>query len=221
MIKISKLKKKIKCQNPLIINDLEIKRGYIYIILGHNGSGKSTLLKVLYNISDYDSGEIHIEGNCFSQEVAQRFISYNPQKACFLRGTLKENFDYIYKYSQNKNLLAKEELYKLIKEFKLEDKLKTNIKKLSGGEQAKAQFIRTLILNKDYVLLDEPMASLDFETRDLVERKIKELKNNKKTVVLVTHDFIQAKRLGEEIIFMENLNLVGVYKPKEFFRNIF
>lgn len=220
MIKISGLKKKIRYHKPLTINDLEIKNGYIYTILGHNGSGKSTLLKVLYNISDYDSGEIDIEGKGFSQEVAQKFISYNPQKACFLRGTLKENFDYIYKYSQNKNLLDKEELYKLIKEFKLEGKLKTDVKKLSGGEQAKAQFIRTLILNKDYILLDEPMASLDFETRDLVEQKIKELKSNRKTVVLVTHDFIQAKRLGEEIIFMENLNLVGIYEPREFFKEI-
>lgn len=221
MIKISGLKKEIKYQQPLIISNLEIEKGFIYIILGHNGSGKSTLLKILYGINDYDDGEIDINGKGFSEEIVQKFISYNPQKTCFLRGTLKENFDYIYKYSQNKSLLDKEELYKLIKEFKLEGKLKTDVKKLSGGEQAKAQFIRTLILNNDYILLDEPMASLDFETRDLVEQKIKELKNNKKTIILVTHDFIQAKRLGEKIIFMENLNFVGVYKPEEFLKQIF
>lgn len=221
MIKISNLRKQIKYQKPLIINNLEIEKGYIYTILGHNGSGKSTLLKILYNINDYEGGEIDIDEQGFSQDIAQKFISYNPQKACFLRGTLKENFDYIYKYSQSKNLLDKKELYKLIKEFKLDGKLKTNVKKLSGGEQAKAQFIRTLILNKDYILLDEPMASLDFETRNLVEEKIKELKLNKKTIILVTHDFIQAKRLGEKIIFMENLNLVGTYEPSEFFKQLF
>lgn len=221
MIKVSGLKKEIRYQKPLTVNDLEIEKGYIYTILGHNGSGKSTLLKILYNINDYDEGNIDIDEQGFCQEIAQRFISYNPQKACFLRGTLKENFDYIYKYSQSENLLDKQELCRLINEFKLERKLKTDVKELSGGEQAKAQFIRTLILNKDYVLLDEPMASLDFESRDLVEKKIKELKMKKKTIILVTHDFIQAKRLGEKIIFMENLSLLGVYEPREFFKQIF
>ena len=79
-------------------------------------------------------------------------MSYNPQKAYFLTGTLRDNFDYLYKYSKNKDLLGKTELESLIKEFNLEHRLDTNIKKLSGGEQAKAQFIRTLIMNKEYIL---------------------------------------------------------------------
>ncbi|MCC3864260.1 ATP-binding cassette domain-containing protein [Terrisporobacter petrolearius] len=220
MIKIKNIEKKIKYQKPLRINNLEIKKGYIYTIIGHNGSGKSTLLKILYNLTNYDNGEIDIESKGFSSEVCQSYISYNPQKVCFLRGTLQENFDYIYKYSQNKNLLDKNQLNKLISEFKLENKLKTDIKKLSGGEQAKAQFIRTLLLNKDYILLDEPMASLDFETRELVEKKIKLLKQENRAVVLVTHDFIQARKIGEKIIFMENLDLVGIYNSVEFFKRI-
>ena len=61
------------------------------------------------------------------------------------------------------------------------------------------------------------MASLDFQTRNLVERKIKELRNKNKTIILVTHDIIQAKLLGEKIIFMENLNLLGTYNSDEFF----
>jgi len=220
MIKIKNIEKKIKYQKPLRINNLEIKKGYIYTIIGHNGSGKSTLLKILYNLTNYDNGEIDIESKGFSSEVCQSYISYNPQKVCFLRGTLQENFDYIYKYSQNKNLLDKNQLNKLISEFKLENKLKTDIKKLSGGEQAKAQFIRTLLLNKDYILLDEPMASLDFETRELVEKKIKLLKQENRAVVLVTHDFIQARKIGEKIIFMENLDLVGIYNSVDFFKRI-
>ncbi|WP_312287214.1 ATP-binding cassette domain-containing protein [Terrisporobacter sp.] len=220
MIKIKNIEKKIKYQKPLRINNLEIKKGYIYTVIGHNGSGKSTLLKILYNLTSYDYGEIDIESKGFSWEVCQSYISYNPQKVCFLRGTLQQNFDYIYKYSQNKNLLDKNQLNKLISEFKLENKLKTDIKKLSGGEQAKAQFIRTLLLNKDYILLDEPMASLDFETRELVEKKIKLLKQENRAVVLVTHDFIQARKIGEKIIFMENLDLVGIYNSVEFFKKI-
>lgn len=94
------------------------------------------------------------------------------------------------------------------------------MRKLSGGEQAKAQFIRTIVLNKDYILLDEPMASLDSQSRQLVENKMRELRKQKKTIILITHDFIQAKELGDEIIFMENLKVVGTYSPREFFKNI-
>lgn len=219
MIKITNIEKTIKYQKPLKINDLKIEKGYIYTILGHNGSGKSTLLKILYSLTNYDNGEIDIESKGFSLEVCQKYISYNPQKICFLRGTLEENFNYIYKYSKNKNLLDKNQLKKLISEFKLDNKLKTDVKKLSGGEQAKAQFIRTLVLNKEYILLDEPMASLDSETRELVEEKIKLLKEENRAIVLVTHDFMQAKKIGEKIILMENLDLVGVYNPEEFFNN--
>lgn len=64
------------------------------------------------------------------------------------------------------------------------------------------------------------MASLDFETRELVEKKIRQLKKENRAIVLVTHDFIQARKIGEKIIFMENLNLIGIYNPVEFFDKI-
>lgn len=220
MIKIKNIEKQIKYQKQLKIDSLEIEKGCIYTILGHNGSGKSTLLKILYNLTSHDNGEIDIESNGFSSEICQNYIAYNPQKPCFLRGTLEENFNYIYKYSSNKNLLNRNQLKDLISEFKLENKLNVDVRKLSGGEQAKAQFIRTLLLNKDYILLDEPMASLDFETRELVEKKIRQLKKENRAIVLVTHDFIQARKIGEKIIFMENLNLIGIYNPVEFFDKI-
>lgn len=220
MIVIKNLKKKIKYQKPLEINYLNIEKGKIYSILGHNGSGKSTLLKIMYKITDYDSGEININNEGFGEKILNKYMAYNPQQSCFLRGSLKENFEYLHKYSQNENLLGKKEIEKLIKEFNLGHRLDTDIKKLSGGEKAKAQFIRTLALDKDFNLFDEPMASLDFKAIKLVESKLKQLKEKDKTVILVTHDFNQAKRLSDEIIFMENLTLMGQFKSEEFFKKI-
>lgn len=217
MIEINNLKKKIKYQKPLEISSLNIEIGKIYSILGHNGSGKSTLLKILYKITDYDSGEININNEGFEEKILHKYMAYNPQQTCFLRGSLKDNFEYLYKYSKNEDLLEKEEIEKLIEEFNLGHRLETDIKKLSGGEKAKAQFIRTLILNKDFNLFDEPMASLDFKTIKLVESKLKELKEKNKTVILVTHDFNQAKRLSDEIVFMENLKSKGQFKTEKFF----
>lgn len=217
MILIENIEKPIKHQNTLNIKNIKLEQGYIYSILGHNGSGKSTLVKILYNLEQFDRGNININNEGFNEEIVHKYFAYNPQKSNFLLGTLNDNFDYLYKYSKNKNLLSKEKLNELIKEFGIENKLNTNIKKLSGGEQAKAQFIRTLIMNKDYNLFDEPMANMDFSTIKKVEEKLLELKQNGKTTVLITHDFIQAKRLSDYIIFMENLNYINTYTGEDFF----
>ncbi|MEG0857776.1 MAG: ATP-binding cassette domain-containing protein [Terrisporobacter sp.] len=220
MIKINKLSKSIKYQHPLEIDYLDINKGYIYSILGHNGSGKSTFLKILYQITDYDKGDININNEGFYEDTVHKYFAYNPQQTFFLRGSLKDNFEYLYKYSKNDNLLSKDKLNDLIEEFSLTHRLNTNVRKLSGGEKAKAQFIRTLVLNKDFNLFDEPMASMDFKTIELVEKKLRELKENNKTVILVTHDFSQAKRISDEIIFMENLMFIGKYKNEDFFHKL-
>lgn len=217
MITIKNIEKEIKNQNILRVKSLNIEKGYIYSVLGHNGSGKSTLLKLLYNIDKVDKGTIDINNQGFSQKIIHKYIAYSPQKCSFLLGTLRDNFDYVYKYSENKDLLDKNELNKLLEEFELDNMLDTNIKKLSGGEQAKAQFIRTLIMNKDYSLFDEPMASIDFKTIRKVEEKILELKEKGKAVILVTHDFLQAKKLSDKIVFMENLSYIDTYSCEDFF----
>lgn len=217
MIVIENMIKEIKYQKPLKIDKLEFNQGHVYSILGHNGSGKSTLVKIIYNIINFNRGSIDINDEGFSEDVIHKYIAYNPQKGNFLSGTLKENFEYLYKYSKNDNLLSKDELKKLLEEFKLDNRLDTNIRKLSGGEQAKAQFIRTLVLNKDFNMFDEPMANMDFETIKQVEKKLIQLKDKGKTVILITHDFMQAKRISDFVVFMENLNLIGKYKTEEFF----
>lgn len=217
MIYIKNIEKEIKNQSPLRISDIVFEKGKIYSILGHNGSGKSTFLKLLYNIESFQKGTIDINNEGFSTEVINNYFAYNPQKANFLLGTLSDNFEYVYQYSQNRNLLDKNKLKDLLIEFELDHRLNTNIKKLSGGEQAKAQFIRTLIMNKDFNLLDEPMANMDFKTIKIVEEKLKRIKNEGKTVILVTHDFLQAKKLSDYIVFMENLSYVDTFSCEDFF----
>ena len=217
MIYINNIEKEIKNQKPLKVDNLVFEKGKIYSVLGHNGSGKSTLLKILYNIEGFKKGSININNEGFSEDIIHKYLSYNPQKSSFLLGSLSDNFEYVYKYSENKKLLDRKKLNELLVEFELTSKLSTSIKKLSGGEQAKSQFIRTLIMNKDFYLLDEPMANMDFETIKKVEKKLLELKDEGKTVILVTHDFLQAKKLSDYIVFMENLSYIDTYTCEDFF----
>lgn len=217
MIYINNIEKEIKNQKPLKVSNLVFEKGKIYSILGHNGSGKSTFLKIVYNIESFQKGSISINNEGFSEEIIHKYLAYNPQKSSFLLGSLGDNFEYVYKYSQNRNLLDRKKLNELLVEFELNNKLNTSIRKLSGGEQAKSQFIRTLIMNKDFNLLDEPMANMDFATIKKVEKKLLDLKDEGKTVILVTHDFLQAKKLSDYIVFMENLSYIDTYTCEDFF----
>lgn len=127
-----------------------------------------------------------------------------------------DNFNYIYEYGKEQFIKDKSYLYKLIDKFDLNKKLSTNVKKLSGGEIAKAQFIRSLIMNKEYNLLDEPMANMDLNTIKKAEKEILKLKEEGKTVILVTHDFMQAKKISDYIVFMENLKHIDTYESDVF-----
>lgn len=149
-----------------------------------------------------------------------KYLSYTPQESRFLSGSLMDNFNYIYEYGKDQFIKDKSYLYKLIDEFDLNKKLSTNVKKLSGGEIAKAQFIRSLIMNKEYNLLDEPMANMDLNTIKKAEKEILKLKEEGKTVILVTHDFMQVKKISDYIIFMENLKHIDTYESDVFFSGV-
>ncbi|WP_195939381.1 ATP-binding cassette domain-containing protein [Romboutsia sp. 1001713B170131_170501_G6] len=225
MINIYGLKKQIENQGVLTIDNIHFQKGKIYSLVGHNGSGKSTLIKILYNIEDFQSGSItindeYIDNECMNNKNIYKYLSYTPQESRFLSGSLMDNFNYIYEYGKDKFIKDKSYLYKLIDEFDLNKKLNTNTKNLSGGEIAKAQFIRSLIMNKEYNLLDEPMANMDLKTIKKAEKEILKLKEEGKTVILVTHDFIQAKKISDYIVFMENLKHIDTYESDVFFNGV-
>lgn len=220
MINIKNLKKQIKNQQYLCIDELNLKKGNVYSILGHNGSGKSTLIKILYKIENFESGSITIDNIDVKKDV-YKFIAYCPQESRFLSGTLEENIKCVYKYSESNDLLDKDKVYELLKEFDLIEKLQTKVNNLSGGEKAKLQFIRTLMFNKDYYIFDEPMANMDTKTIKKVEEKLINLKSQGKTIILITHDIMQAKRISDYIIFMENLQCIGTFSCKKFFSELY
>ncbi|WP_092925054.1 ATP-binding cassette domain-containing protein [Romboutsia hominis] len=225
MISIYGLKKQIENQGVLTVDNINFQKGKIYSIVGHNGSGKSTLIKIIYNIENFQDGSItindeYIDNECMNNKNIYKYLSYTPQESRFLSGSLMDNFNYIYEYGKEQFIKDKSYLYKLIDKFDLNKKLSTNVKKLSGGEIAKAQFIRSLIMNKEYNLLDEPMANMDLNTIKKAEKEILKLKEEGKTIILVTHDFMQAKKISDYIVFMENLKHIDTYESDVFFNGV-
>lgn len=203
MIICKNIEKKYGDRTVLNIESLEIKEGERRVLLGANGSGKSTLMKILADCIPF-SGEITKNGS----------ILYMPQKnvpfdmsvlsnVCFsLSGRKKEK---------------EEKAMEALKKTGLSHLYKKNALSLSGGESARLSLARILVKDCDILLLDEPFAAVDIEGTEIIENAVKEYLNEKKrTLVFSTHSPVQASRLGEKVLMLENGVAVECTGVKEF-----
>ncbi|MGL6169439.1 MAG: ABC transporter ATP-binding protein [Fusobacteriaceae bacterium] len=197
MIEIKKIRKYYKDKLILKIDNFIFRDKKIYSIMGKNGSGKSTLLSVLAQIIENDEGLIYYK---------QEEVVFCPQEVVFLKGTLLYNL--VEPFNLTGIYLDREKLAQFLVDFGLDNLKSSEVKNLSGGEKAKAQFIRALLYNKEIVLLDEATASMDKKSSFMVEEAILDLKKKGKIVIIVTHDYEQASRISDYIYEMDNGELV-------------
>lgn len=190
LIKIEKAN--LKFNDKTIFNDLNfnINKGEKVIIRAHSGRGKSTLLKVIMGFQKLTSGKVEVDGlelNIFNIEKIREKISYLPQSINFRNQTIKEVIENIFSFKKNRSLkVDNEKLMFLIEELKLEkDILEKNFDFLSGGEKQRVALIIAFLMNKEIILLDESIASLDVVLKERVMQYLLQLD---KTVILVTHD---------------------------------
>lgn len=190
MINIEKAN--LKFNDKVIFNDLNfnIEKGEKVIIRAHSGRGKSTLLKVIMGFQKLTSGKVEVDGlelNISNIEEIREKISYLPQSINFRNQTIEEVIKNIFSFKKNKNLkIDNEKLLFLIEELKLEkDILDKKFDFLSGGEKQRVALIIAFLMDKEIILLDESIASLDVILKEKVMEYLLQLD---KTVVLVTHD---------------------------------
>jgi ABC-type multidrug transport system fused ATPase/permease subunit len=164
-------------------------------IIGDIGSGKSTILKLLLKLVVPNSGDIYLNKIPYStislQELRQR-IGYVPQTAMLFNRTILENIKYGNPGVQENDIIQLIEELDLMKEFgHLENGLNTKIgkngSKLSGGQRQLVWCLRVLLKNPDILILDEPTASLDDNTKNLM-KKLLDFFMQDRTVLMVTHD---------------------------------
>ena len=92
--------------------------------------------------------------------------------------------------------------------FEIQELLNKNTRELSGGEQAKVSLLRTAILETEITFLDEPTASMDIESTLRAEELIKTMAQGKRSVILVTHDLMQAERVADFVIFLDKGRII-------------
>lgn len=189
----------------LELKKLALWSGRLYILTGPNGSGKSTLLNILALLSKPERGEILYAGervtwNSRSLSLLRKRITLMHQSPYLFTGTVFDNVAFGLKARG----VAGDELQSSVADSLAQVGLcrfaARDVEQLSGGEARRVALARAIALKPEMLLLDEPLAHVDKESAEIIERLIASLPARGTTVVMSTHDSQQRERLGGEEI---------------------
>ncbi len=182
----------------LAVEALEVPPGRFVTVIGPSGAGKSTLLRLLAGLEPSDGGEVGRAGRAVfldqDRTVLERSVLANAAFGLELAGVDRKQ--------------AVRRVLPWLERVGLADKLARPATRLSGGERARLALVRALALEPDVLFLDEPTQALDPGNVALAEELMREAHRAGRTLVLVTHNLYQARRLGEETWFLLGGSLV-------------
>ena len=216
-IKIRYAKKIYDDKIVLDVENIEIESNKIYAVVGMNGSGKSTLINGIGGVEEFSSSSITYDGKCF--EDVKDNITLMLQNFYIFNDTVRNNILLPVKYSKKKIDFQKN-LEKYMKFFNIEPLLEKNARKLSGGEKTKTALLRALIRDTELVILDEPANNMDVDGITAAEDLIIHLKEEGKTVILITHNIMQVEKIADYVLFMDKGRVVECVN-RENMKNIF
>lgn len=199
----------------LDVPELEIDSGEMLALVGPSGAGKSTLLRLLHFLEAPTTGEIHFRGETTVPLDARREIAMVFQRPELLNRSVWENVTYGLRLRGMGDDARVAEALTDLDLLPLKD---APAHTLSGGEAQRVALARALVLRPRVLLLDEPTANLDPRNVALVEEVIHHLRVvSPTTVVFVTHNIFQARRLAGRVAFLLNGQLVEVSTADHFF----
>ncbi|WP_425449428.1 energy-coupling factor ABC transporter ATP-binding protein [Dethiothermospora halolimnae] len=200
-ISIKNLKKYYDERLILDIKNLNIEKGKITGIIGPNGSGKSTLLNIIGGL-DYDyNGVITYDNKRLDKEIYKN-MTVVFQKPYLFRRTVYENISYPLKVRKFNKKEINSKVLNILSKLNIEDLKNNKGNLLSGGEMQKVNLARALIFQPKVLLLDEPMASIDFKYINTMENIIKDYRNDNNTIIIVIHNIDMAKQLCDKLIYL-------------------
>ena len=204
----------LRLNNTDLLNSISVssKTRGVTMVMGPNGAGKSLFLKCLHGLIQPTFGLIkvcgeHVQGP--SNDQAMVF-----QKPVLLRRSVLENLAFA--APQGADLGA---INNALATAHLGDKRDLPARLLSGGEQQRLAVVRALLRNPKLLVLDEPTASLDPASVQIIEGLIRDFTELGGKTIFISHDLGQAKRLGSEIIFLHKGRVVEHSDADLFFRN--
>ncbi len=231
IIEVSHLKKSFGSLNVLKDVSFTVEKGDVIAILGSSGSGKSTLLRCLIDLEKIDDGTITVDGDTFVKNGV-----YMPNKVVkdvtMKMGMVFQHFNLFPHMTVMKNLEKPTKIVKKLDSKTIQKKSKILLNKvglldkadvypdqLSGGQKQRVAIVRALMMNPEIMLFDEPTSSLDPEITKEVLHTMKQLAEEKMTMLIVTHEIGFAKEVASKILFMSNGEILESGTPDEIFNN--
>ena len=231
IIELKNLKKQYGDNVVLKNINLHVDRGEVVSIIGPSGSGKSTILRCIVDLESITSGEVLIEGNNLTDKNVDKKI----KKEMLLKtGMVFQTFNLFPHMSVRNNIVKTLKLVKKIDMTEAEnitkkmldlvglsDKIDSFPNELSGGQKQRVAIARALALQPDIMLFDEPTSALDPELVKEVLDIIRKLKNQKITMLIVSHEMNFVREISDRIIVMEKGEILETGSSQQIFENPF
>ncbi|HPU19931.1 MAG TPA: amino acid ABC transporter ATP-binding protein [Alicycliphilus sp.] len=234
MIEARDVKKRFGHNEVLRGVSLSVARGEVVAIIGPSGSGKSTFLRCLNHLETIDSGQVAIEGELLASTDAAGHCRY-PQDAevrriCAKTGMVFQHFNLFPHLTVLQNLIAAPMVVQgvardaaiaraeaLLAKVGLAQKRDNYPARLSGGQKQRVAIARALCMQPDIMLFDEPTSALDPELTGEVLRTMRELAEERMTMLVVTHEMGFAREVAQRVAFMDQGELITARPAAEFF----
>lgn len=220
---IRQISKSYDGRRVLTIEHLGIRRGEILAVVGPSGAGKSTLLRLLNFLEPPDAGALAFRDHTFQPGESmpigvRRQVTTVFQRPLLLNRNVWANVEYGLKLRGNRE--GDERIAAALRQVGLEEVARQPARTLSGGEAQRVAVARAMVVDPEVLLLDEPTANLDPYNVGLIEEIVQRLNEEKGvTLVLVTHNVFQARRLAHRVVFLLDGEVIEVSDVESFFES--
>jgi ABC-type Fe3+/spermidine/putrescine transport system ATPase subunit len=200
--------------------DLRIETGEFATIVGPSGCGKTTLLRMLAGHQEPTAGRIELDGvDITDAEPQNRPTSLVFQSwALFPHMTVRENIEFP---MENNGIDVGDRVEDLLRQVRLDPEVHADKQatELSGGQKQRVALARSLAYEPDILLLDEPLASLDYVLRKRLQRELADLNEElDMTFIYVTHSLESALLMSDKLFVLENGNVIQTGSPEDIYR---
>ena len=235
LLEITHLKKSFGDTEVLKDISMEVTKGEVVAILGPSGSGKSTLLRCATLLETMDAGTLKLGGNVACEDVEGVSVYKSKKELKQIKNTFGlvfQNFNLFPHYTVMKNVTdapvsvqkrdrkeVEEEAGVLLKKVGLEGKEASYLCQLSGGQPQRVAIARALAMNPEMLFFDEPTSALDPEITAGILKVLRQLADEKMTMIIVTHEIAFARKVADRVIFMDGGVIVEQGRPEDVIDN--
>ncbi|WP_152397037.1 amino acid ABC transporter ATP-binding protein [Paenibacillus guangzhouensis] len=231
MIEVSELKKSYGMVEVLKKISFDVNSNEVIAVIGPSGSGKSTMLRSLIHLEEVQGGSIRIGGKPLVQQGA--YVKAQEIRDITSRmGMVFQHFNLFPHMTVTQNLeLAPLQVKRestadvrrrstaLLAKVGLSDRANAYPSQLSGGQKQRVAIARALMMNPDILLFDEPTSALDPELTGEVLQVMKQLAEERMTMIVVTHEMGFAREVADRVLFMDGGDIIEQGTPEQLFTN--